>query len=175
VQREVIHSGGDHRPGRIARASTVQRTRAHLVAVRGRDARAGLRAKWAEGSPISAATDPPALFDPRVNAVYVATPHAFHADAIRRAGRGPLPKALVPDLAPGLELVALARTPRVPDGSRVDALSSDLPWCALASEGAIGRVRPSSRPSASTFRSTRRARRPAQAGGAAGSAFTTSP
>jgi len=53
------------------------------------------------------------LADPRINAVYIATPHAQHGEAIARclaAGKPVLcEKPLVPHLAEGRRLVALAR------------------------------------------------------------------
>jgi predicted dehydrogenase len=53
------------------------------------------------------------LRDPRVHAVYVATPHAFHADAVRRALGAGKPvlceKSLTPNAALTRELCALSR------------------------------------------------------------------
>ncbi len=57
------------------------------------------------------------LRDPAVDAVYIATPHAFHADAIRRcltAGKPVLcEKPMVTDAVTAAELIALSRARRV--------------------------------------------------------------
>jgi len=111
-------------PGRIAHkfAEAVQGTPGMaLVSVQGRDrTRSGEFArKWSrDGKPVGVAGDIAGLLDDdRVEAVYVATPHAFHAAAIRRlvGGRKPVlcEKPLVPDLASGLEVVAAAKKQRV--------------------------------------------------------------
>ena len=104
-------------PGRIA-AKFADALRAvdggaRLVTVTGRDA--GRTRAFAErwGVPRTAPSLDALLADCEVQAVYVATPHAFHADAVRaclRAGRPVLcEKPLVPDAATARELVALAR------------------------------------------------------------------
>jgi predicted dehydrogenase len=80
-------------PGRIAHkfAEAVQRTPGmHLARVQGRDAgRAEAFARrWAvDGRPApQAGTDLAALLaDPAIDAVYIATPHAQHAEAIEAA------------------------------------------------------------------------------------------
>jgi predicted dehydrogenase len=141
-------------PGKIAHrfAEAVQRTDGmRLAAVAGRDhARAAAFAeKWARGGEaIEATADVGTLLaHPRVDAIYIATPHPFHADAIRRAIAAGKPvlceKPLVPDLPSGLEVVELARQRRV---FLMEAVwTRFLPiygvvagWLA---EGAIGRVR----------------------------------
>jgi predicted dehydrogenase len=111
-------------PGRIAHrfAEAVQGTSGMgLVSVQGRDrARSGdFARKWScDGKPVSVAGDIAELLDDdRVDGIYVATPHAFHAQAIRRCIDGGKPvlceKPLVPDLATGLEVVAAAKKRRV--------------------------------------------------------------
>ena len=78
-------------PGKIAHrfADAVARMPgARLAAVQGRDlARASAFASvWARPDPPNVYTALDALLrDPAVDAVYIATPHAFHADAVRLA------------------------------------------------------------------------------------------
>jgi predicted dehydrogenase len=168
-------------PGRIAHrfAEAVQRTPgAQLVAVHGRDAsRAGdFARKWTlDRTPITVTVDPASLFEHgAVDAVYIATPHAFHADAIRRGIAAGMPvlceKPLVPDLATGLEVVALARQGHV---FLMEAVwTRFLPIYGVVREwlrdGAIGRVRgiQSSFCFNLPFDAANRAYDPAQAGGA---------
>jgi predicted dehydrogenase len=168
-------------PGRIAHrfAEAVQRTDgAGLVAVRGRDAsRAGEFArKWTLDRPaVSVAVDTNSLFDnPDVDAVYVATPHAFHADAIRQCIAAGMPvlceKPLVPDLATGIELIGAARDARV---FLMEAVwTRFLPVYAVIREwlrdGAVGHVRgiQSSFCFNLPYDAAHRAYDPAQAGGA---------
>lgn len=109
-------------PGRIA-ATFAQALRgvagvgggeggARLAAVAGRDA--GRARAFAErwGAPVSTTSLEVLLADPALQAVYVATPHAFHAEAVRRclaAGKAVLcEKPLVPDARTAGELAALA-------------------------------------------------------------------
>jgi predicted dehydrogenase len=103
-------------PGRIAHRfaeAVAGIPGARLQAVVGRDAAraAAFAARWsvpASGSELAAVLDDPAL-----DAVYIATPHAQHGEAIRAcllAGKPVLSeKPLVPHGALGRELVALAR------------------------------------------------------------------
>jgi predicted dehydrogenase len=141
-------------PGKIAHrfAEAVQRTQGmRLVAVAGRDrARAAaFAARWTlGGEAVHASTDLAALLDnPSVHALYIATPHAFHADAIQHALAAGKPvlceKPLVPDLPSGLEAVAAARRQRV---FLMEAVwTRFLPIYAVIarwlSEGSIGEVR----------------------------------
>ncbi len=89
----------------------------YLHAICGRDLeRASSFAKaWAhDGSTPFASTDLDALLvDPRIDGVYVATPHSHHAEVVRScliAGKPVLcEKPLVPNLAVAQELVSLAR------------------------------------------------------------------
>jgi len=109
-------------PGRIAHrfADAVQQIPgARLVAVHGRDtARARAFAdRWSDGNATAVAVAPDLdaiLRDARVHGVYIATPHAFHADAIRRcllAGKPVLcEKSLTPSAALTSELISLAQT-----------------------------------------------------------------
>jgi predicted dehydrogenase len=108
-------------PGRIAHRFAQAVTMlpgARLHRVHGRDAaRAGdFARRWAtaEGAGPTVEPDLEALLsDPRVDAVYVATPHASHGDFVRRcleAGKPVLcEKPLVPTQAQAQALVALAR------------------------------------------------------------------
>ena len=106
-------------PGRIAHrfAEAVTATPgARLAAIQGRDAArlAAFAARWGDDAP-ALHTDLDALLaDRAVDAVYVATPHAFHADAVRRALLAGKPvlceKSLTPNAALTRELCALART-----------------------------------------------------------------
>lgn len=108
-------------PGRIAArfAEAVQALPGmRLHSVQGRDA-ARIQAfaeAWSRpGRPPvrSVATLPALLADPEVDGVYVATPHALHGGAVRAALLAGKPvlceKPLVPTLAEGQALVALAR------------------------------------------------------------------
>jgi len=141
-------------PGRIAHrfAEAVQGTDgATLVSVSGRDlGRSNAFAqKWSRpGKPVEAAAEIASLLqDARVDGIYISTPHAFHADAVRQcllAGKPVLcEKPLVPNHALGLELVELSRRRRV---FLMEAVwTRFLPvyaevrnWLA---EGAIGKVR----------------------------------
>jgi predicted dehydrogenase len=108
-------------PGRIAHkfAEVVQRTPGmHLARVQGRDAaRAEAFARrWAvDGRPApQAGTDLAALLaDPAIDAVYIATPHAQHIEAIEAALHAGKPvlceKPLVATAAQAERVVALAR------------------------------------------------------------------
>lgn len=108
-------------PGRIAHAfaEAVQRTPGqHLAAVQGRDAaraEAFARRWTADGRPAPrAGTDLAALLaDPAIDAVYIATPHAQHAEAITAALHAGKPvlceKPLVATAAQAARVVALAR------------------------------------------------------------------
>jgi predicted dehydrogenase len=108
-------------PGRIAHkfAEAVQRTPGmHLARVQGRDAgRAEAFARrWAvDGRPApQAGTDLAALLaDPAIDAVYIATPHAQHAEAIEAAMHAGKPvlceKPLVATAVQAERVVALAR------------------------------------------------------------------
>ena len=141
-------------PGKIAHkfAEAVQRSEGmRLAAVAGRDqGRAStFAAKWAldRGTAQAAAGLEAMLSDPGVDAIYVATPHAFHAEAIRRALEAGMPvlseKPLVPDLASGSALVELARQRRV---FLMEAVwTRYLPIYGVVArwlrEGAIGRLR----------------------------------
>lgn len=112
-------------PGAIARrfADAVQRMDgSELAAVCGRDAAraAAFAEHWTRDgqAPPRVATDLAALLaDPRVDAVYVATPHAQHGATIRaclEAGKPVLcEKPLVPNRAEAAALIALARERRV--------------------------------------------------------------
>ena len=94
----------------------------HLALVQGRDQQrsADFAARWTRpDKPAVAATDQMAamLADPATDAVYIATPHAFHADAVRRcllAGKPVLcEKPLVPNASIARELVGLAQARQV--------------------------------------------------------------
>ena len=168
-------------PGKIAHqfAEAVQRSPGmRLASVAGRDhARAStFAARWAhDRGPAHAAAGLEAMLaDPAVDAIYVATPHAFHADAVRRALEAGKPvlceKPLVPDLASGMELVELARHRRV---FLMEAVwTRYLPIYGVVArwlrEGAIGHVRAiqSSFCFNLPFDAASRAYDPAQAGGA---------
>lgn len=168
-------------PGRIAHrfAEAVQHTDgARLIAVHGRDpGRAGAFArKWSlDGPPVEIAGDIGKLFDDgRIDGVYIATPHAFHAAAIRQclaAGKPVLcEKPLVPNHSRGLEVVALARQHRV---FLMEAVwTRFLPVYGVVREwllsGAIGRLRgiQSSFCFNAPFDAANRNYDPAQAGGA---------
>jgi predicted dehydrogenase len=168
-------------PGRIANrfSEAVQGLEStRLVAVQGRDrARsAAFAQKWSrEGKPVAVVDDIAALLDDdRVEGIYIATPHAFHAEAIRRcigAGKPVLcEKPLVPDLATGMEVVDLARRHRV---FLMEAVwTRFLPIYAVVrgwlQDGSIGRVRgiQSSFCFNLPFDAANRAYDPAQAGGA---------
>ena len=95
---------------------------ATVARIQGRDlARASAFAdQWCRDSAVSGQPNPHAcdqidavLNDPKVDAVYIATPHAFHADAIRRcldAGKPVLcEKPLVTDAVTAAGLIALSR------------------------------------------------------------------
>jgi predicted dehydrogenase len=110
-------------PGAIAHrfAEAVQRLPgARLVAVAGRDgARSQAFAdRWAGAAPVSAPaaampTVPALLARDDLDAVYIATPHAAHAQAVQACLQAGLPvlceKPLVPTLAQAQPLVALSR------------------------------------------------------------------
>jgi predicted dehydrogenase len=112
-------------PGRIAHrfADTVHRSEgAHLALVQGRDlgrARAFADEWMRDGVTGIRATDTldDVLRDESVNAVYIATPHPFHADAIRRCLKAGKPvlceKPLVTDAKTAAELMALSREQNV--------------------------------------------------------------
>ena len=106
-------------PGKIAHrfADAVARMPGtRLAAVQGRDmARASaFVTAWARPDPPAAYTDMDALLrDPAVDAVYIATPHAFHADAVRLALDAGKPvlceKSLAPTVAQARELAGMAQ------------------------------------------------------------------
>ena len=168
-------------PGKIAHrfAEAVQRMEgARLIAVHGRDPlRASAFAQtWSlYGAPVEVAGDIGSLFnDDRINAVYIATPHALHTNAIRQclaAGKPVLcEKPLVPNHALGLDVVALARQHRV---FLMEAVwTRFLPVYTVVGDwlrsGAIGRVRgiQSSFCIDVPFDAASRTHDPAQAGGA---------
>jgi predicted dehydrogenase len=168
-------------PGKIAHqfAEAVQNTEGmRLVSVAGRDRQraAALGARWTlMRERVEAATDIDVLLDdPRIDAIYVATPHAFHAEAMRRAIAAGKPvlceKPLVPDLATGREIVEMARANRV---FLMEAVwTRFLPIYGVVARwltaGAIGRVRAiqSSFCFNLPYDAKHRAYDPAQAGGA---------
>ncbi|MBI3714474.1 MAG: Gfo/Idh/MocA family oxidoreductase [Betaproteobacteria bacterium] len=141
-------------PGRIAHrfAEAVQGTDgAALIATQGRDLgrSTAFAQKWSRpGKPVAAVADIAALLkDDRVDGIYVATPHAFHAGAVRQclvAGKPVLcEKPLVPHHAAGAELVVIARRHKV---FLMEAVwTRFLPIYAEVgkwlTEGAIGKVR----------------------------------
>ncbi len=108
-------------PGAIAHRfaeAVVGTPNTHLAVICGRDhSRAERFAnEWArEGAPEIRATFKieDVLQDASVAAVYIASPHAFHADAIRACLKACKPvlceKPLVPNLSQGIELAALAK------------------------------------------------------------------
>jgi predicted dehydrogenase len=107
-------------PGKIAHRFAEVATKhpgARLAAVQGRDAtraQAFADAWRGDGAAPAVHTDLDALLrDPGVDAVYVATPHAFHADAVRRALEAGKPvlceKSLTPNAALTRELCALSQ------------------------------------------------------------------
>jgi predicted dehydrogenase len=108
-------------PGRIAHrfAEAVTKTdNTHITVVQGRDAgrtRAFADAWTYDGAPIIRATSDidDVLNAPDVDGVYIASPHAFHADAIRRcliAGKAVLcEKPLVTDAPTAQALIELSR------------------------------------------------------------------
>jgi predicted dehydrogenase len=112
-------------PGRIAHrfAEAVNSLPgARLHGVYGRDAAnaAAFAARWSVPgqTPVTACPDLQALLaDPRVDAIYVATPHASHGALVRQcllAGKPVLcEKPLVPSLAQARELVALSQARKV--------------------------------------------------------------
>jgi predicted dehydrogenase len=141
-------------PGRIAHkfAEAVQGLDGmHLAAVQGRDLgrSSAFAKKWTlNRARIEAVRDVAALVaDPRVHGVYIATPHAFHASAIRQCLGAGKPvfceKPLVPNHAQGLEVVTLARERNV---FLMEAVwTRFLPVYGVVKrwlrEGAIGQVR----------------------------------
>ena len=168
-------------PGKIAHkfAEAVQRSEGmRLAAVCGRDLgrSKSFAAKWTldRATARAHASLDAMLGDPDVDGIYVATPHPFHAEAIRRAlemGKPVLAeKPLVCDLATGREMVELARRRRV---FLMEAVwTRFLPIYDVVGrwlrEGAIGRVRAiqSSFCFNLPFDPGHRAYDPAQAGGA---------
>jgi predicted dehydrogenase len=108
-------------PGRIAHrfAHAVQTMSGpRLVAVHGRDAdrASAFAAAWSQDSayPVAVAADLDELLaDARVDAVYIATPHAFHADAIRRCLQAGKPvlceKSMTPNASLSDEMTALSK------------------------------------------------------------------
>ncbi len=112
-------------PGPIAGrfAEAVQRMDGcHLAWVHGRDLSRStdFASRWSvvDKPPVQAAAQLDELLaNPAVDAVYIATPHAFHADAIRRcllAGKAVLcEKPLVPNLPVARALVELAQARQV--------------------------------------------------------------
>jgi len=167
-------------PGKIAHrfADAVHRTDgAGLVVVQGRDsARAAAFAQsWSrDGTTVKATTDVDALLsDDHVDGIYIATPHAFHADAIGcclAAGKPVLcEKPLVVNQAEGVAAISLSRENRV---FLMEAVwTRFLPVYAVVREwlqqGAIGGVRAiqSSFCFNLPFDPAHRAFDPAQAGG----------
>lgn len=167
-------------PGRIAHkfAEAVQGSGGmRLAAVCGRDVGRSrtFAERWAPdgGAATACASLDAMLATPGVDGIYVATPHAFHAETIRTclaAGRPVLcEKPLVPDLASGREVVALARSRRT---FLMEAVwTRFLPIYEVVArwlrDGAIGRV--AAIQSAFCFHlpydATNRAYDPAQAGG----------
>ncbi len=142
-------------PGRIAQrfAQAVQALpQAQLVRVVGRDPQRAqdFANAWrqADQEPITATGDLLALLaDPRVDAVYIATPHSEHATVLAQclaAGKPVLcEKPLVPNVAQAQPLAALARSQRV---FWMEAMwTRFLPAYTQVREwlvgGAIGRVR----------------------------------
>lgn len=168
-------------PGKIAHrfAEAVCRMpETALVSVLGRDAgRSGEFArKWSgpRGAVEVADSIETILRDGRVHGVYIATPHAFHADAMRRclaAGKPVLcEKPLVPNHAAAVDMVELARRNQV---FLMEAVwTRFLPvWAEVTAwlrSGAIGRVRAiqSSFCFEAPFDAASRAFDPLQAGGA---------
>lgn len=167
-------------PGRIAHrfAEAVRGTPgAALISVAGRNPARGaaFAQKWSvPGAPMAVADDIGSILgDDRVDGVYVATPHAFHAESIRACVAGGKPvlceKPLVPNLAQGREVVALARRHRV---FLMEAVwTRFLPVYDVVRgwlrENAIGRIRAiqSSFCYHSPYDATHRNYDPAQAGG----------
>ena len=106
-------------PGRIANRfadALRQLPDARLVAVQSRDASRALAfaSRWSDGFPAAGHADLDALLsDPDVQGVYIATPHAFHAETVRRcllAGKPVLcEKSLTPNAALSAELAELSR------------------------------------------------------------------
>ncbi len=106
-------------PGQIAQrfAEAVQALPGmRLVALAGRDAARSqdFAHRWAGGGPVAAMPTVAALLARGdLDAVYIATPHSAHADAVRACLQAGLPvlceKPLVPTLAQAQPLVALAR------------------------------------------------------------------
>ncbi len=172
-------------PGHIAQkfAEAVQRSPGmHLARVQGRDAgRAEAFAqRWAvEGRPAPrAGTELAALLaDPAIDAVYIATPHAQHAEAIEAclaAGKPVLcEKSLVATAAQAERVVALARERGV---FLMEAMWTRLlplyqamrPWLDAEGDGGIGPVRAvrSSFGFAAAYDPAHRLWDPAAAGGA---------
>lgn len=101
--------------GRFAEAVTrLPDTRLVCVQGRDRDRAAAFAQRWDPTSDIVATTSlDQVLADPRVHGVYVATPHGFHAEAVRaclRAGKPVLcEKPLTTSVALAEELVQLSR------------------------------------------------------------------
>lgn len=112
-------------PGRIAHrfAEAVHALPGtHLACVLGRDAQRtlGFATRWSEmtGSAVSATADwSEILNDDSIDGIYIATPHAMHADAVQRclaAGKPVLcEKPLVPNVSQAQTLIALAKTNNV--------------------------------------------------------------
>lgn len=168
-------------PGKIAHrfAGAVQTMEgAQLIAVHGRDPlRAAVFAQqWSRpDKPVESAQPIEAILtDERIDGIYIATPHAFHAGAIRQclaAGKPVLcEKPLVPNLSQGLDMVSLARRQRV---FLMEAVwTRFLPVYAEVQDwlrsGAIGCIRgiQSSFCIDIPLNSTSRTHDPAQAGGA---------
>lgn len=167
-------------PGRIAQrfGEAVQRLPGmELVAVQGRDApRARAYAeRWSPGQAVAIHHDIDGLLhDDRVQAVYIATPHAFHASAARAclaAGKPVLcEKPLTVNAALADELVALSRKHKA---FLMEALwTRFLPIYSVVgqwlSSGAIGKIRglQSNFSFSVPFDATNRCFDAAQAGGA---------
>ncbi len=167
-------------PGKIAHRFADAVTRlpgAYLAAAQGRDlARVtAFATEWARPDPPAIHTSLDALLrDPAVDAIYVATPHAFHAEAVRAALDAGKPvlceKSLAPTAALARELAGMAQARGV---FLMEALwTRFLPVYADVGEwlasGAIGAVRgiQSSFCFAPPYDPASRLFDPAQAGGA---------
>lgn len=166
-------------PGRIAHRFAEVVTAApgaRLASIQGRDAARGAEfaARWSADAPAIHTDLDAMLHDPGVDAVYVATPHAFHAESVRRAleaGKAVLcEKSLTPNAALSRRLCTLSRARGV---FLMEAVwTRFLPaWAEVATwlrAGAIGALRgmQSSFCFAPPYDARSRLFDPAQAGGA---------